>query len=70
MTVAAERDGRGCHTPLMPPLPHQGRPVDDVIRDLEAKRIADVRWEDGRTFGLVFDGGEEVREVARRRGGA
>ncbi|HAS12889.1 MAG TPA: aspartate aminotransferase family protein [Acidimicrobiaceae bacterium] len=43
-----------------------GRPVDDVIADLAAKRDDDVRWRDGRTFGLVFDGGPGVHEAAER----
>ena len=43
-----------------------GRPVDDVIADLAAKRDDDVRWRDGRTFGLVFDGGPGVHEVAEK----
>ena len=41
-----------------------GRPVDDVIADLMAKRVDDLRWEDGRVFGMIYDGGPEVREVA------
>jgi sphinganine-1-phosphate aldolase len=47
-------------------LPQQGRPVDDVVAELEAKRANDVRWQDGRTFGLVFDGGPTVHEVVER----
>ena len=47
-------------------LPHKGRNVDDVIADLRAKRVGDARWQDGRTFGLVFDGGPGVHEVAER----
>lgn len=47
-------------------LSQDGRPVDDVIADLVAKRSGDVRWEDGRTFGMVYDGGPGVREVAER----
>lgn len=47
-------------------LPQQGRPVDDVIADLGAKRDHDVRWREGRTFGLVFDGGPGVHEAAER----
>ncbi len=43
-----------------------GRPVDEVIADLEIKRRDDVRWRDGRTFGLVYDGGPSVHEVAER----
>ena len=47
-------------------FPANGRAVDDVIADLEAKRGDDMRWEDGRTFGMVYDGGPEVHEVAER----
>ncbi len=48
------------------PMPSAGRPANEVIADLAAKRDNDVRWEDGRTFGMVYDGGPEVREVAER----
>lgn len=47
-------------------LPEKGRPIDDVIADLEAKRAHDVRWQDGRTFGMIYDGGPSVHEVAER----
>jgi sphinganine-1-phosphate aldolase len=47
-------------------MPEQGRAIDDVIADLAAKRSDDARWRDGRTFGLVFDGGRSVHEVAER----
>jgi len=43
-----------------------GRSIDDVLTDLQNKRVDDVRWDEGRTFGLVFDGGPGVREVAER----
>ncbi len=42
----------------------QGRPVDDVVGDLVALRADDVRWRNGRTFGLVYDGGPSVHAVA------
>ena len=48
------------------PFPSTGSPVDKVIRELGSKKDGDVRWAEGRTFGLVFDGGDEVREVAQR----
>ncbi len=35
-----------------------------IVDALAAKRGRDARWQDGRTFGMVFDGGPEVREVA------
>lgn len=47
-------------------LPERGRAPDDVIRDLEAKRERDVRWKDGRAFGMIYDGGPSVHEVAER----
>lgn len=47
-------------------LNEAGRPVDEVIADLEAKRADDVRWADGRAFGMVYDGGPSVHEVAER----
>jgi len=36
----------------------------DILAALTTKRERDARWQDGRTFGMVFDGGDEVREVA------
>jgi sphinganine-1-phosphate aldolase len=45
-------------------LPEQGQPVDEVIAELSAKRADDVRWSEGRAFGLVYDGGPSVHEVA------
>lgn len=47
-------------------LGQQGRSVEDVIADLAGKRANDVRWQDGRTFGMVYDGGPGVHEVAER----
>ena len=34
------------------------------MADLLAKRAKDARWQDGRTFGMVYDGGHDVHEVA------
>ena len=47
-------------------FPDQGRPVDVVLADLAGKRSDDVRWRDGRTFGLVFNGGHDVHAVAEQ----
>lgn len=47
-------------------LSNQGRPVDDVIADLADKRRNDVRWKDGRAFGMIYDGGPGVHEAAER----
>jgi glutamate/tyrosine decarboxylase-like PLP-dependent enzyme len=45
-------------------LPDEGLSKDEIVSQLQAKRARDVRWQDGRTFGLVFDGGDDVHEVA------
>ncbi len=47
-------------------FPQQGRDVDSVIADLEEKRHGDARWQDGKTFGMVYDGGPSVHAVAER----
>ena len=46
------------------PLPEHGLSKDEILAALEAKRVGDVRWQEGRTFGMVFDGGSELHEVA------
>ena len=45
-------------------LPDEGLSKDEIVSQLQAKRARDVRWQDGRTFGLVFDGGQDVHDVA------
>jgi glutamate/tyrosine decarboxylase-like PLP-dependent enzyme len=47
-------------------LPEHGLPEAEILAALTAKRTRDARWQDGRTFGLVFDGGPEVREIAEQ----
>ena len=47
-------------------LPQHGRPVDEVIAELRAKRGDDVRWADGRAFSLVYDGGPSVHDAAEQ----
>ena len=44
-------------------LPEQGMTKDEVVEALAAKREGDVRWQDGRTFGMVYDAGPEAHEV-------
>lgn len=45
-------------------MSRSGRSPAEVIADLRAKRAGDVDWSHGRTFGLVYDGGESVHRVA------
>ncbi|HEY7137212.1 MAG TPA: aminotransferase class V-fold PLP-dependent enzyme [Acidimicrobiia bacterium] len=46
-------------------LPREGLGHDDVLTRLEAMRADDVDWRGGRCFSLVYDGGDDVRAVAR-----
>jgi sphinganine-1-phosphate aldolase len=50
----------------MASLQQHGRPVEDVIQALTDKRVNDVKWADGRAFGMVYDGGPSVHEVAEQ----
>ena len=37
-----------------------------MVAELASKRGSDARWQDGRTFGMVYDGGSSVHDVAER----
>ncbi|MET1000386.1 MAG: aminotransferase class V-fold PLP-dependent enzyme [Acidimicrobiia bacterium] len=45
-------------------LPEHGLTHDDILAALAGKRARDARWQDGRTFGMVYDGGPEVHAIA------
>jgi glutamate/tyrosine decarboxylase-like PLP-dependent enzyme len=45
-------------------LPEHGKPAGEILASLTAKRARDARWREGRTFGMVYDGGPEVHEIA------
>jgi sphinganine-1-phosphate aldolase len=47
-------------------FPRHGRGVDDVIAELQTKRSRDVKWQEGRAFGMIYYGGPTVHEVAER----
>ena len=47
-------------------LPESGCETDVVLAELQAKRHADVDWSAGRSFGMVYDGGPSVHDVAER----
>ena len=44
-------------------LPAHGRGHDEVVAELHHRKERDARWHDGRTFGLVYDGGPEVEAI-------
>src|SRR5438270_2113274 len=45
-------------------LPEHGMQDDEILAALQHKRPRAGRWQGGRTFGLVFDGGPDVRHIA------
>jgi sphinganine-1-phosphate aldolase len=45
-------------------FPERARPAAEILSALAAKRSRDARWREGRTFGMVYDGGPEVHEIA------
>lgn len=45
-------------------FPDAGQTKGEILDRLRSMRTRDARWRDGRTFGLVFDGGHDVHEVA------
>lgn len=45
-------------------MPETGRSHDEIVSSLHDLRRNDARWQDGRTFGLVYDGGGEVHAIA------
>ncbi len=44
-------------------LPKHGLSKQQVVEALEATRRGDARWQEGRTFGMVYDAGPEAHEV-------
>ena len=45
-------------------LPEKGKDKRALMREMDAARDQDVHWREGRVFSLVFDGGEDVHQVA------
>ena len=65
MAILADRWSAHRSAKLAPmALPEHGRTHDAILAELAAKRAGDVRWQEGRTFGMVYDGGETVHAVA------
>jgi len=44
-------------------LPQSGMSKAEILDALAAKRTRDVRWQEGRTFGMVYDAGPEAHDV-------
>ena len=47
-------------------LPESGWTRDTVFERLAAFRQDDIKWQEGRTFGYIFDPGREVLEVGKK----
>jgi len=45
-------------------MPESGHSYDEIVSSLHDLRRNDARWQEGRTFGLVYDGGSEVHAIA------
>ncbi len=45
------------------PLPQTGMSKAEIVDTLQASRAGDARWQDGRTFGMVYDAGPETHDV-------
>ncbi len=46
-------------------FPSRGKSRDDVLSAMQAARQADVRWQDGKAFSLVYYAGEEVSDLVK-----
>lgn len=46
-------------------LPPHGQDPKNVLKNMQAMRANDARWQDGKTFSLVFDPGEEARQLLK-----
>ena len=48
------------------PLPNAGQTPEEILAALQSMRAHDVRWQDGRTFGMVYDAGPEAHALLER----
>jgi sphinganine-1-phosphate aldolase len=69
VSPTVDRAGAGARRPCddrAMSLSQQGRDVDEVIAELAELRRDDVRWSEGRAFGMVYDGGPSVHDAAEK----
>jgi sphinganine-1-phosphate aldolase len=45
-------------------FPKTGRPVDEVLAELEDRKGGDVDWRGGKVFSLAYDAGDEIHDLA------
>jgi sphinganine-1-phosphate aldolase len=46
-------------------FPQQGQTPASLLHSLNARKINDVRWEEGRVFAYIYDAGEEAKQLLR-----
>jgi glutamate/tyrosine decarboxylase-like PLP-dependent enzyme len=51
---------------IMASFSKSGMSREDVFSRLEAFRQNDIKWQDGRVFGYIFDPGQAVQEIAKQ----
>lgn len=47
-------------------IPNKGMSREELFRKMENFRSEDMNWRSGRTWGYVYDAGEEVEEIAKQ----
>lgn len=47
-------------------IPENGRPRDEMVAEMEDMRSGDAQWRAGRTWSLVYYGGDEHHETVRQ----
>ena len=46
-------------------IPKKGTPRDDMLSRLEAMKSGDTDWQSGRMFSLIYNAGEDIRDITR-----
>ncbi len=46
-------------------FPRHGRARDDILASLQARKSADVPWEEGRVFAYIYDAGEDAEQLLK-----
>ena len=47
-------------------LPQKGETGKEVLSELESMKSGDTDWQSGRMFSLIYNAGEEIREITRK----
>jgi len=44
----------------------KGKPDKEILAELESMKSGDTDWQSGRMFSLIYNAGEEIREITRK----